>query len=111
MDAKRVEELQKRYGEVYEVEVRWTDESGTERSLTFVCKRPSIEVVDRFVKEVGAKPSQAIRNFVASCMVEPSYKDMEDTFKRYPGVYMTLANKLNDILGFGAEAVIKNLKS
>lgn len=104
------ETMRQKYGKVYRVGVNVPVDDETEKELSYYFKRPSIPVYDRFVKtmsKVGI--SKASKTFILDSVVDEDKDRLTADMEEYPGISITIGNKLGELLGLGNDVNLKKL--
>ena len=97
--------MKQKYGKVYRVGVTVPVDDETEQEISYFFKRPSIPVYDRFVKtmsKVGI--SKASRTFILDSIVDKDRERLIADMEEYPGISITIGNKLGELLDYLAKA-------
>ena len=104
------EALRQKYGKVYKVGVTVPVDDETESELSYHFKRPSIPVYDRFVKtmsKIGI--SKASKTFILDSVVDEDRERLTADMEEYPGISITIGNRLGELLGLGNDVNLKKL--
>ena len=104
------EALRQKYGKVYKVGVTVPVDDETESELSYHFKRPSIPVYDRFVKtmsKIGI--SKASKTFILDSVVDEDRERLTADMEEYPGISITIGNRLGALLGLGNDVNLKKL--
>lgn len=104
------EELKAKYGKVYRVGVTVPIDDDHEQELFYRFKRPSIASYDRYVKTAAKTGiTKASRVFLLDAVAEEDRDRLTADMEEYPGVGITVGNKLTEILGLTDTANLKRL--
>ena len=104
------EAMRQKYGKVYKVGVSVPVDAEAEKELSYHFKRPSIPVYDRFVKtmsKIGI--SKASKTFILDSVVDEDKERLTADMEEYPGISITIGNKLGELLGLGNDVNLKKL--
>lgn len=104
------EATRQKYGKVYKVGVSVPVDDEAEKELSYHFKRPSIPVYDRFVKtmsKIGI--SKASKTFILDSVVDEDKERLTADMEEYPGISITIGNKLGELLGLGNDVNLKKL--
>lgn len=104
------EALRQKYGKVYKVGVTVPVDDETESELSYHFKRPSIPVYDRFVKtmsKIGI--AKASKTFILDSVVDEDRERLTADMEEYPGISITIGNRLGELLGLGNDVNLKKL--
>ena len=104
------EAMRQKYGKVYKVGVSVPVDDEAEKELSYHFKRPSIPVYDRFVKtmsKIGI--SKASKTFILDSVVDEDKERLTADMEEYPGISITIGNKLGELLGLGNDVNLKKL--
>ena len=94
------EAMRQKYGKVYEVGISVPVDDENDQELNYRFKRPPVPVYDRFVKtmsKVGI--SKASKAFILDSVVDEDRERLAADMEEYPGVAITIGNKLTELLG------------
>ena len=94
------EAMKQKYGKVYKVGVTVPVDDENEQEISYYFKRPSVPVYDRFVKtmsKIGI--SKASKTFMLDAVVDEDRERLAADMEEYPGVAITIGNKLTELLG------------
>ena len=109
-EEKKAEELKAKYGKVYKVGVTIPVDDIDSLDMTYYFKKPSLPAYDRFVKtmnKVGA--SAASKRFLMDAVVDEDKERLVAVMDEYPGVAITVGNKLSEILGLTDSVNLRKL--
>lgn len=104
------EAMRHKYGKAYKVGVTVPVDDETESELSYYFKRPSIPVYDRFVKtmsKIGI--SKASKTFILDSVVDEDRERLTADMEEYPGISITIGNRLGELLGLGNDVNLKKL--
>jgi len=104
------EAMKQKYGKVYKVGVTVPVDDENEKEIGYFFKRPSIPVYDRFVKtmsKIGI--SKASKTFILDSVVDEDRDRLISDMEEYPGISITIGNKLGELLGLGNDVNLKKL--
>jgi len=104
------EAMKQKYGKVYKVGVTVPVDDENEQEISYFFKRPSIPVYDRFVKtmsKIGI--SKASKTFILDSVVDEDRDRLVSDMEEYPGISITIGNKLGELLGLGNDVNLKKL--
>ncbi len=104
------EAMKQKYGKVYKVGVTVPVDDENEQEVSYFFKRPSIPVYDRFVKtmsKIGI--SKASKTFILDSVVDKDRERLISDMEEYPGISITIGNKLGELLGLGNDVNLKRL--
>lgn len=104
------EGLKQKYGKVYRVGITVPVDDETEREFCYHFKRPSVASYDRYVKtaaKVGI--TKASKVFMLDAVVDEDKERLTADMEEYPGVSISIGNKLTEILGLTDGVNLKKL--
>ena len=104
------EAMKQKYGKVYKVGVTVPVDDENEQEISYYFKRPSIPVYDRFVKtlsKIGI--SKASKTFILDSVIDEDRERLIADMEEYPGISITIGNKLGELLGLGNDVNLKKL--
>ncbi|WP_419040850.1 hypothetical protein [Parolsenella catena] len=104
------EAMKQKYGKLYKVAVNVPVDDENEAELAYHFKRPSVPVYDRFVKtmsKIGI--SKASKTFILDSVVDEDRERLIADIEEYPGLSITIGNKLGELLGLGNDVNLKKL--
>ena len=102
--------LKEKYGKVYRVGMTVPEDDSNFTELAYHFKRPAVASYDRYIKsasQVGI--TQASKVFLLDAVVEEEKDRLVADMEEYPGVAITIGNKLTEILGLTNTANLKKL--
>ena len=103
-------ELKEKYGKVYRVGITIPVDDDEEKEFSYYFKRPSVPSYDRYVQSASkAGITKASRVFMLDAVTEEDKERLKADMDEYPGVCITLGNKLTEILGLTNTANLKKL--
>ena len=103
--------LKAKYGKVFRVScsVR-EDEDSDALEFGYYFKRPSVPSYDRYLKGVQQfGMTRASKTFLLDCVVDEDKDPLTSEMEEYPGVALTIAGKLTEILGLTNAVNLKKL--
>ena len=104
------EAMKQKYGKVYMVGVTVPVDDEREQEISYCFKRPSIPVYDRFVKTISKIGiSKASKTFILDAVVDEDRERLIADMEEYPGISITIGNKLGELLGLGNDVNLKKL--
>ena len=104
------EAMKQKYGKVYKVGVTVPVDDENEQEISYYYTRPSIPVYDRFVKtmsKIGI--SKASKTFILDSVIDEDRERLIADMEEYPGISITIGNKLGELLGLGNDVNLKKL--
>lgn len=111
-DAQKTQEakLKDKYGKVYRVGVTVPVDDSEEKEFSYYFKRPSVPSYDRYIKSAAqAGITKASKVFMLDSVVDEDKSRLTADMEEYPGVAITIGNKLTEILGLTNTANLKKL--
>lgn len=107
----KIEELKRKYGgKVYQVKVTVPVDDESEQEFSYHFKRPSVPSYDRYVKtaaKVGI--TKASKAFMLDAIVDEDRERLTADMEEFPGVAITIGNKLTELLGLTDGVNLKKL--
>lgn len=95
-----VEVLKKKYGKVYQVGITIPQDDMEEKEYSYYFKRPVIASYDRYLKNVSSQGIvKASKVFMLDSVTEESREALVHDMEEYPGIAVSVGNKLTEILG------------
>ena len=102
--------IKEKYGEkVYRVGMTIPEDDDHEREFFYCFKRPSVPSYDRYIKTAAKGVTKASKAFMLDCVVDEDRERLAADMEEYPGVAVTVGNKLTEILGLTDTANLKRL--
>ena len=102
--------LKAKYGKVYRVGMTIPDDDESEREFTYHFKRPSVASYDRYIASAAkAGMVKASRTFMLDAVVEEDRERLIADMEEYPGVSLTIGDKLTELLGLTKTVNLKRL--
>ena len=104
------EAMRQKYGKVYKVGITIPIDDEESKDFSYHFKRPSVPVYDRFVKtmsKIGI--SNARKTFILDSVVDEDRERLIADIEEYPGLSITIGNKLGELLGLGNDVNLKKL--
>jgi len=102
--------LKAKYGKVYRVGITVPVDDEEEMEFSYHFKRPTVPSYDRYVKSAAkAGITKASKTFMLDSVVDEDRERLTGDMEEYPGVAITIGNKLTDILGLTDTANLKKL--
>lgn len=106
----REDALKARYGKVYRVGMTVPIDDTEEQECSYYFKRPSVPSYDRYIKSAAqAGITKASKVFMLDAVVEEDRERLLADMEEYPGVAITIGNKLTELLGLTNTANLKKL--
>lgn len=105
-----VETMKQKYGKVYKVGITVPVDDESEQEVSYYFKRPSLPVYDRFVKtmsKIGI--SKASKTFILDSVIDEDRVRLVADMEEYPGLSITIGNRLGELLGLGNDVNLKKL--
>ena len=94
------DELKEKYGKVYRVSITIPVDDTEEQEYSYFFKRPTVPSYDRYIKTAAqAGVTKASKVFMLDSVVEEDRARLTADMEEYPGIAITVGNKLTDILG------------
>jgi hypothetical protein len=104
------DELKAKYGKVYLVAMTVPVDDTEEKECAYHFKRPSLPSYDRYIKSASqAGITKASKVFMLDAVTEEDRERLIADMEEYPGVAITIGNKLTEILGLTNTANLKKL--
>lgn len=105
------EALKAKYGKVYRVSCSVREDEDSEAlEFGYYFKRPSVPSYDRYLKGVQQSGmTRASKTFLLDCVVDEDRDRLTSELEEYPGVALTIAGKLTEILGLTNAVNLKKL--
>ena len=86
------------------------DEDSEALEFGYYFKRPSVPSYDRYLKGVQQSGmTRASKTFLLDCVVDEDRDRLTSELEEYPGVALTIAGKLTEILGLTNAVNLKKL--
>ena len=104
------EELKAKYGKAYRIGMTVSEDDETEIELVYHFKRPSVPSYDRYIKtasKIGM--TKASKTFMLDAVVDEDRDRLTADMEEYPGVAITIGNKLTELLGLTDGVNLKKL--
>lgn len=98
--------LKEKYGKVYRVDVELEE---LEKDFTFYFKKPSTPSFNRVLKTMSKKTLQTMKDFTMDNIVEEDKETYTGVMSDYPGLPMSVGQKLLSLLGVSDSVSIKKL--
>lgn len=106
----REDGLKAKYGKVYRVGMTVPIDDTEEKEFTYFFKRPSVPSYDRYIKSAAQTGiTKASKVFMLDAVVEEDRERLLADMEEYPGVAITIGNKLTELLGLTNTANLKKL--
>lgn len=103
-------ELKEKYGRVYRVGITIPADDDHEQEFAYRFRKPSIASYDRYVRTAAKTGvTKASRIFLLDAVVEEDKERLTADMEEYPGVGITVGNKLTEILGLTDSVNLKRL--
>jgi len=94
------ESLKEKYGKVYRVGITIPQDDIEEKEYSYYFKRPAIASYDRYLKSVSSQGIvKASKVFMLDSVTEESRETLLRDMEEYPGIAVSVGNKLTEILG------------
>ncbi|WP_050616973.1 MULTISPECIES: DUF6848 family protein [Intestinimonas] len=110
-EVSREETLKAQYGgKVYRVGLTIPVDDEEEKEFSYYFKRPSVASYDRYVKsasQIGI--TKASKVFMLDAVIDEDKERLTGDMEEYPGVAISIGNKLTEILGLTNTANLKKL--
>ena len=107
----KIEALKQRYGgKVYQVRVTVPLDDESEQTFSYFFKRPSVPSYDRYIKtaaKIGM--TKASKAFMLDAVVDEDKDRLTADMEEFPGVAITIGNKLTELLGLTDGVNLKKL--
>ena len=107
----KIEALKQRYGgKVYQVRVTVPPDDESEQTFSYFFKRPSVPSYDRYIKtaaKIGM--TKASKAFMLDAVVDEDKDRLTADMEEFPGVAITIGNKLTELLGLTDGVNLKKL--
>lgn len=103
-------DLKAKYGKLYRVGITVPIDDEAEQEFAYHFKRPSVPSYDRYLKsasQVGI--TKASKAFMLDCIVDEERERLTAEMEEFPGVAITIGNKLTEILGLTGTANLRKL--
>lgn len=104
------ETLKSKYGKVYRIGMGVPIDDEETKEFSYHFKRPSVPSYDRYIKsasQIGL--TKASKTFMLDAVVDEERERLTADMEEYPGIAITIGNKLTDILGLTNTANLKKL--
>lgn len=103
-------ELKEKYGKLYRVGITVPVDDEEEREFSYHFKRPTVASYDRYVKTAAKTGiTKASKVFMLDAVVDEERERLIADMEEYPGVSITIGNKLTEILGLTDGVNLKKL--
>jgi hypothetical protein len=83
----QIDELKKKYGQIYEGAISFTDDNEKPHSVEFVWRKPTIADVEAHTKASQRNPITANLNLIQSLIVHPDPGPVIEAVREYPAAY------------------------
>lgn len=104
------EAMKQKYGKVYKVGVTIPIDDESEQEFGYHFKRPSVPSYDRYVKTAGKIGiTKASKAFMLDAVVDEDRERLTADMEEYPGVAITIGNRLTELLGLTDGVNLKKL--
>lgn len=108
--AEREKELREKYGKVYRVSQVVPIDDEEEKEFAYYFKRPSVPSYDRYIKSAAqAGITKASKVFMLDAVTDEDRERLLADMEEYPGVALTIGNKLTELLGLTNTVNLKKL--
>ena len=104
------EAMRQKYGKVYKVSVTVPVDDEESKDFSYHFKRPSVPSYDRYIKtasKIGM--TKASKTFMLDAVVDEDRERLIADMEEYPGISITIGNKLGELLGLGNDVNLKKL--
>lgn len=94
------EAMRQKYGKVYKVGITIPIDDEESKDFSYYFKRPSVPSYDRYIKtasKIGM--TKASKTFMLDAVVDEDRERLAADMEEYPGVAITIGNKLTELLG------------
>lgn len=109
-ETKREKELRDKYGKVYRISQVVPVDDEEEKEFTYYFKRPSVPSYDRYIKSAAqAGMTKASKVFMLDNVADEDRERLVADMEEYPGVALTIGNKLTELLGLTNTVNLKKL--
>ncbi|HWS42600.1 MAG TPA: hypothetical protein VN421_05880 [Pseudoflavonifractor sp.] len=105
----REAELREKYGKVYRVSQIVPIDDEEEKEFNYYFKRPSVPSYDRYIKGASQSMTKASKVFMLDAVVDEDRDRLVADMEEYPGVALTIGNKLTELLGLTNTVNLKRL--
>ncbi len=104
------EALKAKYGKLYRVGVTIPVDDDEEKNFSYYFKRPTVSSYDRFIQTTSKHGiTKASRVFMLDAVVDEDRERLKADLEEYPGVGISIGNKLTEILGLTDSTNLKKL--
>ena len=103
------EALKAKYGKVYRVGMTIPVDDDCTQEFSYHFKRPSVTNYDRYIKGASKSITKASRAFMLDTVVDEDRERLTTDMEEYPGVAITIGNKLTELLGLTDGVNLKKL--
>lgn len=108
--AQSEEALKAKYGKLYRVGVTIPVDDDEEKEFSYYFKRPTVSSYDRFIQTTSKHGiTKASRVFMLDAVVDEDRERLKADLEEYPGVGISIGNKLTEILGLTDSTNLKKL--
>lgn len=108
--AQNEEALKAKYGKLYRVGVTIPVDDDEEKEFSYYFKRPTVPSYDRFIQTTSKHGiTKASRVFMLDAVVDEDRERLKADLEEYPGVGISIGNKLTEILGLTDSTNLKKL--
>lgn len=108
--AQNEEALKAKYGKLYRVGVTIPVDDDEEKEFSYYFKRPTVSSYDRFIQTTSKHGiTKASRVFMLDAVVDEDRERLKADLEEYPGVGISIGNKLTEILGLTDSTNLKKL--
>ena len=104
------EAMRQKYGKVYKVGITIPIDDEESKDFSYHFKRPSVPSYDRYIKtasKIGM--TKASKTFMLDAVVDEDRERLIADMEEYPGISITIGNKLGELLGLGNDVNLKKL--
>ena len=105
-----VQSMKDKYGKVYKVGIAVPIDDDSSKEFSYYFKRPSVPSYDRYIKTASKLGiTKASKAFRLDAVVDEDRERLTADMEEYPGVAITIGNKLTELLGLTDGVNLKKL--
>ena len=102
--------MKDKYGKVYKVGITVPVDDDESKEFSYYFKRPSVPSYDRYIKTASKLGiTKASKAFMLDAVVDEDKERLTADMEEYPGVAITIGNKLTELLGLTDGVNLKKL--
>lgn len=102
--------MKDKYGKVYKVGITVPVDDDESKEFSYYFKRPSVPSYDRYIKTASKLGiTKASKAFMLDAVVDEDKERLTGDMEEYPGVAITIGNKLTELLGLTDGVNLKKL--